>query len=64
MSEPKKTSSHDVRLRKPHTHAGQPYAVGEVIPADQLSRPIADWLVQNGIGEKSAAAPAAKAIKE
>lgn len=59
MSE-KKCSSFGVKLLKPHTHAGKPYAKDDVIPAEALDQVTADWLVKHSIGAKaSAAAPAA-----
>lgn len=47
----------DVRLLKPHTHAGQALDKGEVIQVDPRT---ADWLAKRKIAE---AAPAAQAAK-
>jgi hypothetical protein len=41
-------TTHDVRLLRPHTHAGRARAAGDTITVD---RPTADWLTHHGIGE-------------
>lgn len=55
-----KTSSFAVKLLKAHTHAGKTYAAGDVLPADKINAIVADWLVDNKIGEKADTAAAAK----
>lgn len=69
-----KTSSFSVKLLKAHTHAGKTYAAGDVLAADKINQIVADWLVDNSIGEKvdvaattkpaTTSAPAVKAEKE
>ena len=60
MSEKKVTSSFAVKLLKPHTHADKAYAVDDVIAAEDLNQPTADWLVAKQIGAKAPAATATK----
>lgn len=50
----KTTSRYAVRLLKPHTHAGKPFAAGEIIAADQLDPVTADWLIAHRIGVTAA----------
>ena len=60
MSEKKVTSSFAVKLLKPHTHGDKAYAVDDVIAAEDLNQPTADWLVANKIGAKASATTAKK----
>ena len=55
-----KTGSFSVKLLKAHTHAGKTYAAGDVLPADKINQVVADWLVDNKIGERADTAIAAK----
>jgi len=54
MSEKIKMS--DVTLKKPHKHAGQPRAAGDVI---RVTEPEAAWLAARGVIESPAASRAA-----
>lgn len=44
------SAKHDVVLLKPHTHAGENYNVGDVIPAKDLNTTVINWLVEQKIG--------------
>jgi hypothetical protein len=55
-----KTSSFAVKLLKAHTHAGKAYPAGETIAADKINQIVADWLVDNKVGEKVDAGTTAK----
>lgn len=53
-----------VTLLKPHTHAGQSSAAGEIIDVDAAT---AQWLADNGVIEVTVspvAAPATQSVKE
>lgn len=56
----RKTSTFAVKLLKAHTHAGKTYAAGEVLPADKINQIVADWLVENEVGEKADTGAASK----
>jgi len=46
----------DIRLLKPHTHAGTPHPAGYLLTVDDAT---ADWLVAQGVGDVERFMPAA-----